>query len=114
MGPLKGILRDRELHQLSGGTYFSLGCTLAIHNFAPVIAMTSIIFLVLGDMSAALIGRSFGRSFCSMGIGPGQKKSVEGSAAMFLICFAFGCTIFSQVHLREYSVFIAALIATLA
>lgn len=111
--PLRDILRDKEIDQLCGGSYFALGCTLSIHFFAPVIAMTSIIFLVLGDMSAALIGRSFGQSVCSMKIGPGGKKSVEGSAAMFLVCFIFGCTIFSQVHLREYSVFFAALTATL-
>jgi len=30
-----------------------------------------------------------------------------------VICFVFGCTIFSQVHLREYPVFLASLIATL-
>lgn len=112
--PLKGILREREINQLCGGTYFSLGCTLAIHFFAPVVAMTSIIFLVLGDMSAALIGRSFGKKFCALGLGPEGKKSAEGSFAMFLVCMLFGCTIFSQVHLREYAVCIAALVATLA
>lgn len=111
--PLRDILREKEQTHLCGGSYFALGCTLAIHFFAPVIAMTSIIFLVLGDMSAALIGRSFGQSVCSMKIGPGGKKSVEGSAAMFLVCFIFGCTIYSQVHLREYAVFLAALAATL-
>merc|ERR1711920_339638 len=112
--PLKSILRDKEFSQLSGGSYFSLGCCLTVWIFPPVIAMTSIIFLVLGDMSAALIGRSFGRSLCTVAIGPGGKKSVEGSAAMFVTCFVFGCTIFSQVHLREYAVFFAALTATLA
>lgn len=111
--PLKSILRDKEHTQLCGGSYFSLGCTLSIHFFAPAIAMTSIIFLVLGDMAAALIGRSFGRSIVSIGVGPGGKKSVEGSAAMFVVCFVFGCSIFSQVPLREYAVFIAALSATL-
>jgi dolichol kinase len=111
--PLKGILRDREQDQLCGGTYFSLGCTLAIHFFAPVVAMTSIIFLVLGDMSAALIGRSFGKTLCQLGLGPEGKKSVEGSFAMFLVCMLFGCTIFSEVHLREYAVTLGALVATL-
>merc|ERR1712173_443486 len=88
---MQSILREKEQGNLCGATYFSLGCTLSIHFFAPVIAMTSIIFLVLGDMIAALIGRSFGRSVCSLKIGPGGKKSVEGSAAMFVICFIFGC-----------------------
>lgn len=111
--PLKSILREKEQNHLCGGTYFSLGCTLAIHFFAPVIAMTSIIFLVMGDMAAALIGRSFGRSIVNIGVGPGGKKSVEGSAAMFIVCMVFGCSIFSQVHLREYPVFCASLVATL-
>ncbi|CAK0889499.1 unnamed protein product, partial [Prorocentrum cordatum] len=112
--PLKSILRDSEKDQLSGGSYFSLGCTLAVAAQPSRLAMTSVIFLVLGDMSAALIGRSFGKSIFKVGIGPEGKKSVEGSAAMFLVCFVFGCTIFSQVHLREYAVFTAALVATLA
>lgn len=112
--PLKSILREREENQLCGGTYFSLGCTLSMHLFSPVIAMSGMVFLVVGDMSAALIGRSFGRQLCNIGIGPGGKKSVEGSFAMFVVCFIFGCTIFGQVHLREYAVFVASLVATLA
>jgi len=111
--PLKSILREAEQDQLCGGTYFAIGCTLAIHLFHPVIAMTSIIFLVLGDMAAALIGRSFGQSVCSMKVGPGGKKSVEGSFGMFAVCVLFGCTIFTHVHLREYAVVIGALTATL-
>lgn len=112
--PGKSILRDDEMDKLSGGSYFSLGCTLAVSLFPPSIAMTSVIFLVIGDMAAALIGRSFGKSICRVGIGPEGKKSFEGSAAMFLVCFVVGCTVFSEVHLREYAVFIAALAATLA
>jgi len=111
--PMKSLLRDREQGQLCGGSYFSLGCTMAIHFFSPAIAMTAIIFLVLGDMSAALIGRSLGQSVCNVKIGPGGKKSVEGSVAMFMVCIMSGCVIFSQVHLREYAVFVAALVATL-
>lgn len=111
--PMKQILRETEQEQLCGATFFSLGCTLSIQLFDPVIAMTSVIFLVLGDMSAALIGRSFGQSVCSMKVGPNGKKSVEGSVGMFLCCCLFGCTIFSQVHLREYAVVIGALTATL-
>lgn len=112
--PMKSILREQEQGQLCGATFFSLGCTLSIQLFDPVIGMTSIIYLVLGDLSAALIGRSFGQSVCSMRVGPGGKKSVEGSVGMFLCCCLFGFTIFSQVHLREYAVILAALVATLA
>jgi len=111
--PLKSILREKEKTQLCGGVYFSLGCTLAIHFFAPAIAITSIIFLVLGDMSAALIGISFGHDMCVVKLGREGKKSLEGSVAMFFVCFIIGCTVFSQVHLREYAVFIGSMVATL-
>jgi len=111
--PMKSILREKEQGQLCGATYFSLGCTLSIQLYDPCMAMASIVFLVLGDLSAALIGRSFGQSVCSMKVGPGGKKSVEGSVGMFLCCCLFGCTIFSQVHLREYAVVLAAFTATL-
>ena len=68
---LNAILREAE-QQLCGGAYSPFGCTLAVQIVAPVIAMPSIIFLVLGDMSAALIGRSFGQSmFPGMKLGPG-------------------------------------------
>lgn len=111
--PLNAILREKEQHQLCGAVYFSMGCTIAIHFFAPAIAMTSIIFLVLGDMSAALIGISFGHDMCVVKLGRAGKKSLEGSVAMFCVCFIVGCTVFSQVRLCEYAVFIGALVATM-
>mmetsp|Transcript_24242 Transcript_24242/g.65696 ORF Transcript_24242/g.65696 Transcript_24242/m.65696 type:complete len:313 (+) Transcript_24242:159-1097(+) len=111
--PLKVLLREREAHALCGACYFSLGCTLSISLFPPSVACASIIFLVLGDMSAALIGVSFGGDVCVVKLGREGNKSLEGSVAMFCVCIAVGCGIFSQVPLREYAVFIGALGATL-
>lgn len=111
--PLKSILREKEQDKLCGGCWFSLGCTLAIQFFSPAIAMTSINFLVVGDMMAALFGVAFGRQFCVVGVGRDNQKSVEGSVGMFMSCFIVGCTMFSQSHLREYPVFLASLIGTL-
>ena len=52
------------------------------------------VFLVLGDMSAALIGISFGR----IKIG---KKSLEGTLAMFTTCYLIGAVMFwlSLIHI---------------
>jgi dolichol kinase len=111
--PIGKILRKNELNQLTGASYFSLGCTLAITLTGPAVAMTSIIFLVLGDMSAALFGISFGGEMVAAKLGREGKKSFEGSAAMFLVCFTIGCTVFSEVRLCEYAVFIGAMVATL-
>lgn len=109
----KRILRKHEQHQLSNASYFVIGCAVTVQLFAPVIAMTSIIFLVMGVLSAALTTRSFGKSIFHIGAGAHGKKSLEGFAAMLLVCFVFGCTIFHGTYLREYSVFFAALTATL-
>ena len=48
--PLRSILREHEQGQLSGGCFFSLGCTLAITLFSHATATASIAFLVVGDM----------------------------------------------------------------
>jgi len=75
--------------------------------------MVSILFLVLGDISAAIIGVSFGGDACIVKLGRAGKKSLEGSLAMFLVCFVTGCTVFAGVELREYAAFVGALAATL-
>jgi len=112
--PLRSILREHEHKQLTGGCYFALGCTLCIAVSPPSVAMASILFLVLGDMSAAIIGVSFGGdALGKLRLGREGKKSLEGSLAMFFVCFIIGCTIFPHVRLREYPVFWGALVATL-
>lgn len=111
--PIGRIMRSKEHTQLTGACYFSLGCTMVIYSFEPALAMTSILFLILGDMSAAIVGRSFGGETVALKLGREGKKSAEGSIAMFAVCFVIGCFMFAGVHLREYAVFFAALTATL-
>eukprot|EP00756_Hemistasia_phaeocysticola_P067158 Hpha_TRINITY_DN9762_c0_g1::TRINITY_DN9762_c0_g1_i1::g.10130::m.10130 len=107
------LMREKEYNQLTGGCFFSLGCTLAICIFPPPIAIAGILFLVLGDMSAALVGVSFGGETCTVKLGREGNKSAEGSIAMFCICFVVGMMIFAQVTLCEYAVFLGAVAATL-
>jgi len=111
--PLKSILREKEQNTLCGACFFSLGCTLTITLFPPAIAMSSILFLVLGDLAAAVIGISFGGDACVLKVGREGKKSIEGSVAMFVVCLVAGCSVFAEIHLREYAVFFGALAATL-
>ena len=77
---MKKILREKEKNQLSGTCYFSLGCTLAIAIFPSAVATLSIIWLVLGDMSAALIGVSFGGETVSL------KMGREGTNGNTYVC----------------------------
>jgi len=109
---MKKILREKEINQLSGTCFFSLGCTLAITFFPPAISTTSIVWLVVGDMSAALIGVSFGGDMCVVKMGREGKKSVEGSVAMLAACFLLGIFIYGDVFLSEYAVLLGAIAAT--
>ena len=79
----------------------------------PSISTAALLFLVLGDMSAAIIGVSFGGEVATVKLGRSGKKSLEGSLAMLLICFVIGNFVFISVELREYPVALGAIAATL-
>ena len=51
----------------------------------PAVAVVALVFLVVGDAAAALVGVSFGGAVAPAG--PVRRKSWEGSAAMFASCF---------------------------
>ena len=111
--PLKKILRDKEYGQLCGAAYFSLGTQISFTLFPAAIATTAVLWLVFGDLSAALIGVSFGGDAVVVKLGREGKKSLEGSLAMFLVCFITGMIVFQEVPLCEYGVFFGSLAATL-
>jgi dolichol kinase len=110
---MQSIIREKEKTALSGTCYFSLGCTMSISCFPPPVAITSITWLVLGDMSAALFGVSFGGESCTVKLGREGKKSLEGSAAMFITCTITGVIFFAGVRLSDYVVIVGALAATI-
>ena len=77
----KSILRTHEQKgALTGATFYILSTFLCILFFQKNIAIVCILFVVLGDAVAALVGMKWGRIKL---IG---KKSLEGSAACFVVC----------------------------
>jgi len=110
---LNKILREKERNQLSGTCYFSLGCTISIAFFPPAISTLSIVWLVLGDMFAALIGVSFGGETVALKLGREGNKSVEGSMAMFICCVIVGIIGLGDTYLAEYAVVVGAIVATI-
>lgn len=107
------IMRAHETTQLTGGFYMGLGVAATMSISPPSISTAALLFLVLGDMSAAIIGVSFGGEVASVKLGRTGKKSLEGSLAMLVVCFVVGCVLFATVELREYPVFLGAVAATL-
>ena len=75
---------------------------------SPLCSVACTVYLVLGDMTAAIIGISFGRLRLPSG------KSVEGSIAMWVVCLLVGTVVFWPVPLSEYPVVVGATVATLS
>lgn len=69
--------KDHEKRSLNGATYVLIAAVLVVLIFPKVIAVTAFAILIISDISAALIGRRFGKvKFIS--------KSLEGTLAFFV------------------------------
>ncbi len=73
--------RVHERRGLLGVTWFLVASTLSLALFSPDIAVAALLFVVVGDAAAALVGRRWGRWRW-------RGKSLEGSIACFLSCLA--------------------------
>ncbi|MCL7411350.1 MAG: SEC59/DGK1/VTE5 family protein [Methanosarcinaceae archaeon] len=78
------LFRKKEESQLAGYVYFTMGAIISISVFSETIAYAAILMTTFGDMSAALIGKAFGKMRIYNG------KSLEGCAAEFVVDFCIG------------------------
>lgn len=74
------LFRPKEQGSLSGSTYILLSALLLVFFFQREIAALSMVYIVVGDIAGALIGRKFGKYRLF-------DKTWEGSLAFFLACF---------------------------
>jgi dolichol kinase len=73
------LIREHEEFSLMGSTYLLIGALLAIEIFPRNIAAAAIGFTVVGDATAAIVGRRWGRR-------PFFKKTLEGAAGGLVGC----------------------------
>jgi glycerol-3-phosphate acyltransferase PlsY len=82
----KGIYRDSEKYSVSGLIWTLSGAFLTVFIFDnPKIVTTVLLYLCLGDTTAALVGTQHGKTKIGR-----RNKSLEGSLACFSICFLCG------------------------
>ena len=106
------LLRSEERDTLCGCSFVAVGNSMAIMLARrPAVAVTALMYLTLGDTAAALVGVAFGAH--PINISETKKKSIEGSLAMFAVCFKSCSIMLADVTLVEYVAVFSALVATL-
>lgn len=73
------IMRPEEQKTITATGYYLISSVLTIALFGRTVAILSLLFLILGDSIAAIIGKSLGRIKIS-------SKTLEGSLACFIMC----------------------------
>ncbi len=73
------LLRRRERSAVSGATYMAAGFLLVFVLFPRPVAVLAMLYLTLGDLAAAVVGKRWGRHRIAGG------KSLEGFAACLVV-----------------------------
>ncbi len=97
------LIRRHEEEHLLGSTHYMIAALLSVVVFDHEIAVTALLFLVLGDAAAAIIGKRFGKPLF-------WGKSPQGSLACFVVCCAIGWPLLQSPELA----LIGAATATIA
>jgi dolichol kinase len=84
---LYNFRRRKEEDHIGGEIYFLLGVIVSLAVFEMSVAVAAVLMTVFGDMTAALVGKRFGRIRPSAF---GGKKSLEGAAAALLVNMVIG------------------------
>lgn len=80
------LYREKEEDRLSGNVFFLMGAIIAISVFSEKIAMAAILMTTIGDASAALFGKRFGKTW----IPKLKDRAVEGCTAEFVVDLLIG------------------------
>jgi len=83
MANLRALLRPGEERTLNGSPSYALGVGLTLLLFPEPQAVTAVLFLMVGDVSATTVGERWGRHKVG-------GKSLEGTAAFFAAACAAG------------------------
>lgn len=103
----KSLIRRHEEEHLLGSTYFMIAALISVLIFQKLIAISALLFLVIGDMAAAVFGKKYGKPRY-------WGKSIEGSLACFLSCLIIGYIILKSEEGANQLVWAGALAAVIA
>ena len=97
----KYVRRDKEKNKLGGDVFFLIGAILVLSIFDLRIAVTAILMTIFGDLSAALIGKRFGRHYLSCL----EERAWEGILAEFFVNIVIGFFVFFWMNFSSAFLF---------
>ena len=97
------LIRNHEEEHLLGSTHYMIAALLSVVVFDHEIAIAALLFLVLGDAAAAIVGKRFGKPLY-------WGKSPQGSFACFVVCLVLGWPLLQSFEVA----LIGAIVATIA
>ncbi|MGH7742345.1 MAG: diacylglycerol/polyprenol kinase family protein [Candidatus Eiseniibacteriota bacterium] len=80
------LIREHEEFSLMGSTYLLIASLLAVEIFPQNVAAAAIGFTVIGDATAAMVGKRWGRT-------PFFKKTLEGAAGGLAGCLLWAAVL---------------------
>jgi dolichol kinase len=80
------LVREHERSSLLGSTSLVISALLTAYCFEKSIVVASLLFLTVGDTTAALVGKTYGKTSIF-------GKTVEGSLSCFLACLAIAMVV---------------------
>lgn len=101
------LLRQKEKQGLGSHVYFTLGALIAVSVFSMDVAFTAILMTTFGDMSAALIGKRFGKIRIF-----GNGKSLEGCIAEFIVDLTIAVLLLGNPLVAILMAFVATYVET--
>lgn len=104
---LKVILKPTELNKISTTTLLLISFSIVILAFPRKIALLSILFTIIGDMFAEIVGIMYGKNKIF------HNKTLEGSLGCFVSCVVAGLLFRNYIPLFNNMVVLGALGATL-
>lgn len=104
---LKFILKPKELNQISTTSLFLISSTIVILAFPRKAALLAIIFAVIGDLFAEVVGIMYGKNKIL------NNKTLEGTLACFVSCVISGLIFKNFIPIFNDMIVVGALAAAL-
>ncbi|WMW23193.1 CTP--2,3-di-O-geranylgeranyl-sn-glycero-1-phosphate cytidyltransferase [Methanolobus mangrovi] len=101
------LLRQKEKSGIGSHVYFTLGALVAVSVFSKNIAFAAILMTTFGDMSAALIGKRFGKIRIF-----GNGKSLEGCISEFIVDIFIVVLLIQNPFVSVFMAFVATYVET--